>query len=120
MSAPVACKTANETEPLSPLGGARILVLLRPFHRQSNRDVGRTILFEKRSELDQAIVGVQQLESKLRRSSTYSSTFFRQPIIEPLPARKELMLRANPGPPWHKSLWSAGCDGGGVRLSHLR
>jgi hypothetical protein len=64
MSAPVACKTANEAEPLGPFGGARILVLLRPFHRQSNRDVGRPALFEKRSELDQTILGVQQLESQ--------------------------------------------------------
>src|SRR3954468_1483463 len=64
MSAPVACKTANETEPLAPFGGTRILVLLRPFHRQRNRNVGRTTLFEKRSELDQTILGVQQLESQ--------------------------------------------------------
>src|SRR5689334_18896865 len=64
MSAPVTCKTANETEPLGPFGGAHILVLLRPFHRQRNRDMGRTTLLEERSELDQAILGVPQLESQ--------------------------------------------------------
>src|SRR5215831_7444111 len=64
MSAPMARKSANETEPLGPFGGARILVLLRPFHCQSNRNVGRATLFKKRSELDQAILGVQQLESQ--------------------------------------------------------
>src|SRR3954447_9744576 len=34
MSTPMARKPANETEPPGPFGGTRILVLLRPFHRQ--------------------------------------------------------------------------------------
>jgi hypothetical protein len=62
-------------------------------------------------------LAASSLNPKLRRSSTYSSTFFRQRIIEPLPARTELMLQANLSPPLRKSLWCAGCDGGGVRRS---
>ena len=48
----MACKTANETEPSGPFGGTRVLVLLRPFHGQRNRNVSRATLFEKRGESD--------------------------------------------------------------------
>jgi hypothetical protein len=47
MSAPVASKTVNETEPSGQLDGTCVLVLLGPFHRQRNRDICRAALFEK-------------------------------------------------------------------------
>src|ERR1700683_3617534 len=64
MSAPVASKDTYETEPLGPFRWARSLVLLCPLHRQRNGNVGRAALFEKRGELQQTHLGVQQLESQ--------------------------------------------------------
>src|ERR1039457_2756389 len=64
MRAPVASKATYETEPPGPFRWARSLLLLSPFHRQRNGNVCRTALFEKRGELYQAHLGLQQLESQ--------------------------------------------------------
>jgi hypothetical protein len=53
----------REGEPRGPFHWARGLVLLRPFHRQPNRNLFRALQFKKRCELHQPSPGFLQSES---------------------------------------------------------
>src|ERR1700677_178203 len=64
MSAPITSEATHKREPPGPFHRARGLVLLRPFHRQPNRNPGCTLQFKKRCELDQSGSGILQSESQ--------------------------------------------------------
>jgi len=76
-------QTANETEPSGPFGGTRALVCCAHFIANAIRNVCRATLFEKRGELDQAIPGIQQLESQTAAQFDVLFDLFSQRISSP-------------------------------------
>src|SRR5476649_1052709 len=108
MSAPVASKSTYETEPPSPFGWARSLVLLCPLHRQRNRYACRAArCWRNAANWINPTLASSSLNPKLRRSSTYSSTLLRHEVTAYLLARAKPMSPARPCPPSRRWLWSA-------------
>src|ERR1035438_1260802 len=64
MSTPITSEAPHKRESSGPFHGPRGLVLLRPFHRQRNRNACSAALFEKRSELLEPSFSVMQFKSQ--------------------------------------------------------